>query len=87
MAQVVDAEALNPGGPGGRLPDAAVEVAAPQVRVLAAQEHERLRRLGRVARQVLGQGLAHDGRQGDGAAARRLVYELGELDALYERDE
>ena len=39
----------------------AVEIAAPQVPVLAAQEHERLRRLGRIARQVLGQDLDHDG--------------------------
>jgi hypothetical protein len=29
MAQVVDADALDAGRPGGRLPDAAVEVAAP----------------------------------------------------------
>jgi len=38
VAQVVDAEAFDPGGPGGRLPDPAVEVAAPQVSALAAQE-------------------------------------------------
>jgi hypothetical protein len=36
---------------------------------LTAQEHERLRRLGGVARQVFGQALDHHGRQGDGAAA------------------
>jgi hypothetical protein len=47
----------------------AVEVAAPQVPALAAQEHVGLRRLGRVARQVLGQGLDHHGRQADRAAA------------------
>jgi hypothetical protein len=56
VAQLVHAEALDPGGPGGRLPDPPVEITAPQVLALAAQEHERLRRLGRVARQVLGQG-------------------------------
>jgi hypothetical protein len=47
---------------------AAVEVAAPQVPALAAQEHVDLRRPGRVARQVLGQGLDHHGGQSDGAA-------------------
>jgi hypothetical protein len=31
VAQVVDAQALDAGRSGGRLPDAAVEVAAPQV--------------------------------------------------------
>jgi hypothetical protein len=39
VAQVMDAETFDPGGPGGRLPDPAVEVAAPQVPTLAAQEH------------------------------------------------
>jgi hypothetical protein len=43
------------------------------VLALAAQEHERLGRLGRVAAQVLGQGLDHDGGQGDGAAAGGAV--------------
>jgi hypothetical protein len=43
VPQVMDAQALDPGGPGGWLPDPAVEVAPPQVLALAAQEHERLR--------------------------------------------
>jgi hypothetical protein len=69
MAQVMDAEALDPGSPDGWLPHPAVEVTAPQVPALAAEEHVGLRRLGRVARQVLGQGLDHHSRQGDRAAA------------------
>jgi hypothetical protein len=43
VAQVMDAKALDPGRLDGRLPDPAVEVAAPQVPALAAEEHVGLR--------------------------------------------
>jgi hypothetical protein len=42
VAQIMDTQALDTGRPDGRLPDATVEVAAPQVLTLAAQEHERV---------------------------------------------
>jgi hypothetical protein len=68
VAQVMHTQALDADRPGGRLPDAAVEVAAPQVPALAAEEHEGIGGWRGVVGQVLGQDVNDGGGEGDGAA-------------------
>ena len=43
VAQVMHTQALDAGRSGGRLPDSAVEVAAPERLALAAEEYEGIR--------------------------------------------